>query len=309
MSRHVVRRGAILGCLLAGALLAVRCGGGLPDGELPDTQDEDLKGGKPRSCGVRVVGEGEAAEIETQLARVQALASPALTTSRNIPVYFHVITQGSGAANGVLTTAQLDAQIKVLNDSYGGKTGGAASAFTFYRAGVDTTLNADWFNNTSPGSTEESAMKSKLRKGGSNALNFYTANLAGGLLGWATFPWDYKSSPAMDGVVILYSSLPGGSAANYNLGDTGTHEIGHWLGLYHTFQGGCARSATSGGDMVADTPAEKSAAFGCPTGRDTCSSAGVDPIHNFMDYTYDSCMYLFTAGQATRMANAWTSYR
>ncbi len=218
-----------------------------------------------------------------------------------INVYWHVINNGSSLSQGNIPDSQITAQMNVLNAAY------ASTGWSFNLVSTDRTTNATWY--TASGGTAESQMKNALRQGTADDLNIYSNNMGGGLLGWATFPSSYAGNPKNDGVVILYSSVPGGTAAPYNLGDTATHEIGHWMGLYHTFQGGCARKS-SGGDGVADTPAEKSPAYGCPTGRDSCATiAGLDPITNFMDYTDDSCMNTFSAGQDTRMDSQFTTYR
>ncbi|NIP17105.1 MAG: zinc metalloprotease [Xanthomonadales bacterium] len=220
-------------------------------------------------------------------------------------VWFHVVTDGS---TGLLTAGDIADQMEVLNDAYAGATGGLATDTPFRFNLVNTTYtdNASWFA-AGPGSAAEAAMKGALRQGGPETLNIYSTN-GGGYLGWATFPTGYGSDPEGDGVVILYASVPNGGAAPYDEGDTLTHEVGHWLGLYHTFQGGCSRD----GDLVSDTPAERSPAYGCPTGRDSCSNRkqpGDDPIHNFMDYTDDFCMFEFTPGQAFRADTLSQVYR
>lgn len=221
--------------------------------------------------------------------------------SVTVQVWWHVINTGNNATN--IPQSQIDAQMAVLNDSYSGATGGFNTPFRFVLAGVTRTTNSTWYN-MCPGSSAETQAKNALHVGNATTLNIYSAGGCG-YLGWATFPWNYASAPSKDGVVIYYASVPGGTAAPYNLGDTATHEVGHWLGLYHTFQGGCSNQ----NDLVTDTPREKSAAFGCPVGRNTCPQTGLDPIRNFMDYTDDSCMYEFTAGQSARMDAASLQYR
>ncbi|MBZ5711370.1 zinc metalloprotease [Nannocystis pusilla] len=246
-------------------------------------------------CGVHPTAFEVAAMEADFLYRFAAGPMPSDATPRAaIPVWFHVIRNNSGVGN--VTDAQINQQINLLNSTY------ASAGFSFALAGVDRTNNTSWYG---MGASAETQAKKALRKGGKETLNIYTANPGGGLLGWATFPSSYAGNPTYDGVVLLNESLPGGKAAPYNLGMTGVHEVGHWMGLYHTFQGGCAKQ----GDLVDDTPAEKSAAFGCPEGRNTCPAAGVDPIHNYMDYTDDACMNNFTAGQAARMKAQMTAYR
>lgn len=215
-----------------------------------------------------------------------------------INVYFHVIRRGTGVSNGDITSTMINNQISVLNSAF------SQWGWQFNLVTTTRTTNSSWFTGCYSSSIENQ-MKNALRQGTADDLNIYSCAPSGGILGYATFPSSYQSQPKRDGVVILYSSVPGGSAAPFNEGDTGTHEVGHWMGLYHTFQGGCSGS----GDSVGDTPAERSPAYGCPTGRNTCSSAGNDPIENFMDYSDDYCMFKFTPGQDARMDSQFTTYR
>jgi hypothetical protein len=232
-------------------------------------------------------------------------ASTLAAASVSIPTYFHVITPTSATqADRDRLASLVQAQVGVLNEAYAGRSGAQASSatpFSFSLQNIDYFANDTW-STVTPGNVEKE-MKAATRVGGKNVLNVWTANIGDDLLGWATFPTKKLSSN--DGVVILDESMPGGTAGKYAFGDTLTHEVGHWLALYHTFQGGCRGQ----GDQVADTPAEATAQFDCPTGADTCTAPGLDPIHNYMDYTQDSCMYQFTAGQVARMSDAWQQYR
>lgn len=254
-----------------------------------------------RGCGTPELSDADVDRIEQASAalrkRLRLPPIAAATPLGTVRVYFHCIYADFGEGPvGLLTMQQIQDQIDVLTDTY--------ENLDFVLEDADFTLNNDWFT-LAPGTPEEYAAKSALTVDSSQYLNIYSAGLEGGLGGWAYFPSSQASQPVLDGVVILYSTVPGGGQTNYQEGDICVHEVGHWCGLYHTFQGRCTRR----NDRVADTPAEKTNASGCPTGRDTCSSAGEDPIHNFMDYTYDACKFEFTPGQYTRMSDQLMLYR
>lgn len=232
----------------------------------------------------------------------------AVTTATPIQVWFHVIT-----ADSVVPLAPSDVdlakQLAVMNDSFSGATGGAASPFSFVHAGTKRVQNPDWYG-FGQRTDAEAAAKAALREGDARTLNVYITDTAGGG-SWATFPWSYRHEPGRDGIVVDRKHV-----ANLVLeGDTAVHETGHWLGLYHTFQGYDFEQGDGGGcggrgDYVDDTPAEDTPSdTRCDEARDTCPAEGNDPVHNFMDYSGDLCTHEFTAGQVTRMGEQWSTYR
>jgi hypothetical protein len=261
---------------------------------------------KPRMdrCGVKETPADQIALME-QAASAGASDKGGVVT---IPVYWHIITSAAGDGN---VSALVPAQMQVLNDAYAG------SKFAFQTANVHVVVNDAWYFAAAE-SPEEVAMKNSLRRGGPDTLNIYTTN-GDVFLGWATLPFFYKFQPGYDGVVLWWASLPGTGLASetedepdgvltYDQGDTGTHEVGHWLGLDHTFADGGCKGA---GDKIKDTPTEAEPQFLCMT-RDSCvgpSNRGDDPITNFMDYVDDVCMDNFTADQTKRMRKQWHAFR
>jgi hypothetical protein len=310
--RHLgIATATLLGVTLAATTLAApaqarvadRAAGAAAVCLQPEAADDtDAARGGRSGVDHRELSAREQRAIERDLhARLQAKGytrQSAASIAATVPVYIHVMRDAAG--NGDVTDQQIADQISVLNATFGGQESPDAAnlGFTFTLAGVDRYNNTQWHQDK-----QSTVYRKQTRLGGKNALNIWLVDFS--YLGIATFPWDYARNPGIDGIRVHYASLPGGSIANYNLGETATHEAGHWFGLYHTFQGGC----TTTNDEVADTPAQSSSTSGCPEGRDSCSLPGLDPIHNYMDYSYDSCYTMFTPGQSTRTSQMWAAYR
>lgn len=248
-----------------------------------------------------------------------------------VDVYFHVIHILGG--RGDLRTSVIEEQMKVLNDtfvrgysdSYPNDCAGNAvpaavdddvddehhgrTRISFRLVEVTRTRNLLWFYQSFE---YEEDIKNALHKGTCADLNVYSVGFCGGL-GKSSWPTTCARDPTKDGVMIHFQTVPGGGYEDYEQGDTLVHEVGHWLGLSHTFSGGCyfdKSSSRSGRDNVQDTPREASAHYGCETGRDTCPDHdGLDPTHNFMDYSDDCCMYEFTPEQRETMRAIYAEYR
>ncbi|MDP5306662.1 zinc metalloprotease [Paracoccus spongiarum] len=256
---------------------------------------EDILG---RRCATHDLGSGDVArmvELERDFRARSRIAESTLQVT--IPVRFIHIVSG---AQGVVTRQQREDQIAVMNAAFAP----AGVSFSHDEAQVSEIDNAAFFA-MGHGSAAERQCKSQTQAiAPEQGLNFYTARPGGGLLGWATFPHEMAGDPVMDGVVMLDGTLPGGATADFNKGKTAVHEVGHWLGLWHTFQGGCFPP----GDEVADTPAHSGPNFGKPADSgqpyNRCPSepsSALCPIHNYMNYVDDDWMTEFTDGQIQRI--------
>jgi len=283
----------LLALVVSGFLLATA---GLGTSQAQTRQMSEDGDGLGRAC---ATPEPDAAEAAALSAAVGSWLKQNHTfAGGQIKVAFHVISSSTGEGN--IPDSQIAAQIQTLNTEY------SSMGFSFVLASTSRDVNNKWFGMT-PGSRNEKTAKATLAVDPTHRLNVYTCKPGQSLLGWAYFPNSYPENNTLHGVVFHYGSVPGGYLSAYNEGETLTHEVGHYLGLYHTFQGGC----TAPGDYVDDTPYEASAYTGgtCSLQRDTCPAAGLDPISNYMDYSYDACLTNFTTGQKTRMQAITAQYR
>ncbi|MDQ6687774.1 MAG: zinc metalloprotease [Actinomycetota bacterium] len=249
-------------------------------------------------------------------------AATTLPRSVIINVYVHVI-EGTHAGEKSVGGPQVYHLVKILDGGFNHaqSTTSADTRYSFRLMSARYTINDRWYH-AAPLSADDLAERRALHRGTADDLNIYLSrpkSSDGPTLGFSRFPWQYAGNPGLDGVTVSIDSMPGGRASGYNHGDTVIHETGHWMGLLHTFEGGCS----SPNDGVSDTPEEASANYYCPTRPsnykpsttwasqpyDTCAAPGLDPIHNFMDYSYDTCMHRFTPDQVVRMDAMFTRYR
>lgn len=235
-----------------------------------------------------------------------------------IPVVVHVFHLG-GSEN--ISDAQIESQIQVLNEDFGkiagtnGDGSGVDTKVRFCLAKIDPDGNCTngivriYSSLTNHKTYERSLLKELSFWDNERYLNIYIVkSITGNVLGYSSFP---GGPPSEDGAVMRHDYFGRIGTASASLGRTATHEIGHWFGLYHTFNGGCGTDLCLDGDYVCDTPPAATANFGC-SATNSCSNDSpdvADLISNYMDYTDDACKSMFTAGQADRILSALVTIR
>jgi len=206
--------------------------------------------------------------------------------------------------NGLISTAVIEQQTEVLNNAYND------FGYTFVTSNIDSAVNAGWYYATDSHKFETGqwsntdqylAMAQAMTIDVTHSINYFWtgARLTSGL---GVHPWSFPEDDSRHGLFCGNYTIPGGEPG-LNLGITGVHEVGHYLGLYHTFENGCS----SPGDEVEDTPYQSEANYLCPTSNYSCGS--YDDIGNYMDYMDDECLTHFTPGQKDRIDWAIETYR
>jgi hypothetical protein len=304
-------------------LLVAACNKSSRNDDASSIPEEDAFTATERKCGADEILQEQLkadASLRARMDQIEAftqhyIQNPDLQKLVNgkiqIPVVVNVLYRTS-AEN--ISQAQIESQITVLNKDFSATNSDYNNTSTYNSVksgniGIEFVLDQVVKKSTTKRSWQLNDAMKKNSQGGINAtstatkLNIWVCNLTSGYLGYAQFP---GGNAATDGVVIDNNAFgtTGSATAPFDLGRTATHEVGHWMNLRHIWG-----DATCGNDLVSDTPLHNTANFGCPAAghKSTCTGTPIEMTMNYMDYTDDACMYMFSAGQKTRMLAVFAS--